>query len=200
MAASGRTRVGVYGGTFDPIHIAHLVAAVYSKAALGLDRVLLVVANEPWQKSARRDVTSAALRLEMVRAAVDGLDGIEASDAEIARGGPSYTVDTLEALRAAEPGADFVLIVGADVAAQLETWKRADALRSLASLGVVTRPGSPWPTLDAGWNVERIEIPALDISGEDLRARVAAGLPIDFLVPAGAIHFIRKHRLYIGAR
>ncbi|HEX7167817.1 MAG TPA: adenylyltransferase/cytidyltransferase family protein, partial [Acidimicrobiales bacterium] len=104
MAASQpgrRPRIGVLGGTFDPVHIAHLVSAVNVRAALGLDRVLLVVANEPWQKVGTRPISPAADRLAMVEAAVAGVDGVEASAIEIARGGPSYTADTIAALRSA---------------------------------------------------------------------------------------------------
>lgn len=192
------TRVGVFGGTFDPVHIGHLVVALNARHALQLDRVLFVVANEPWQKTGGRAVTPAAVRLEMVRAALDGIDGVEASAVEIERGGPTYTADTLATLAAADPDAELFLIVGTDVATQLDTWKRPEEIRERATLAVVNRPGSAWPTLD-GWRTTRVEIPALDVSSHELRDRVARGLPIDFLVPAGAIHCIREHALYASA-
>lgn len=194
-------RLGVFGGTFDPIHVGHLVAAVNARHALGLDRVLLVVANLPWQKSDRR-LTPAEDRYAMVAAAVAGVPGIEASRIEIDRGGDSFTADTLEQLAAEQPFRELFLIVGADVGVQLQqgTWRRPEVVRLLATLVVVDRPGAPEPVLDEGWRVERVAIPHLDISGSDLRARVAAGLPIDWLVPEAAIACIRAKDLYAGGR
>ncbi|MBV9255052.1 MAG: nicotinate-nicotinamide nucleotide adenylyltransferase, partial [Actinobacteria bacterium] len=117
-------KLGVLGGTFDPVHIGHLVAAVNARHTLDLDQVLLVVANVPWQKAGARVITPAPDRLAMVRAAVDDVDGLEASDLEIARGGESYTVDTLAELQRIHPGAELYLIVGADLVAELDTWER----------------------------------------------------------------------------
>src|SRR5215207_3168759 len=110
-------RIGVVGGTFDPPHIGHLSVVVEVRHALDLDRVAVVVANDPWQKRGSRAVTAASDRLAMVQAAVEGLDGIEADDREIRRGGPSYTVDTVEELQAEEPGAEVFVVVGSDAAA-----------------------------------------------------------------------------------
>jgi nicotinate-nucleotide adenylyltransferase len=182
-AHQGRERLGVLGGTFDPIHIAHLVVAVAARHALGLDRVVLVVAGDPWQKRATV-VASAADRLAMARAAVVGLDGVEVSAVEVDRPGPTYTIDTLRALAAADR--ELFLIVGADVAAGLDTWHEADAVRAAAGLVVVSRDG----------NEGGLRIPRLDISSSDLRDRVARGEPIDVLVPAGAVRVIRERRLY----
>jgi nicotinate-nucleotide adenylyltransferase len=182
-------RVGVLGGTFDPIHIAHLVAAVNARHALSLDRVLLVVANEPWQKVDEREVTPAADRLALVEAAVAGVEGLEASRVEIDRGGLSYTVDTLEALQA--PDRELFLIVGADV--DIDTWKRADDVRRLAQLVVVTRPGDAPPRRS---EATVVDIPALAISGSYLRERLAKGEPVDFLVPDRVLRCIRERGLY----
>ena len=184
-------RVGVYGGTFDPIHIAHLVAALSARHALGLDRVLLVVAGDPWQK---RDtvVASAPDRLAMARAAVEGLDGIEVSELEVERPGPAYTIDTLRALEAADR--ELYLIVGADVAAGIDGWHRADDVRAAATLVVVAREGNGAPPDGPG--VRSVPMPRLDVASSDLRARVARGEPIDVLVPAGAVRVIRERRLY----
>ena len=141
--ASGESmRIGVFGGTFDPIHVGHLVAAVNARHTLGLDRVLFVVANEPWQKVGDRPVSPALDRLTLVDAALGGVDGLEASRLEIDRGGPSYTVDTIEELRRLEPTADLYLIVGADVIAGLTTWERLDDVRRETTMVVVNRPGS----------------------------------------------------------
>ena len=191
-------RVGVLGGTFDPVHVGHLVVAVNARHAFALDRVLLVVANVPWQKAGRRAVTPAADRLAVVEAAVSGVPGLEASRLEIDRGGPSYTADTLAELAAAHPGAELFLVVGGDVAPELHTWERVEEVRALATLVVAHRPGARLPPLP-GWRVAELEGPALDISSTDLRARVAGGRPLDFLVPAAAIHEIRRRNLYCAA-
>jgi len=189
----------VFGGTFDPVHIGHLVAAVAARHALGLDRVLLVVANQPWQKH-DRSVSPAEHRLEMLGAAVAGIEGLEASALEIDRGGESYTVDTLEALTRAEPESDLFLVVGADVVADLPTWRRVGDVAGLATLVIVSRPGAPRTDPGPGWATERVDIPGLDVSASDLRERAAAGRPLDFLVPAPAIDVIRRLNLYAGGR
>ncbi len=185
------------GGTFDPVHTGHLVAAVDVRHALALDRVLLMVANAPWQKSARR-ITPATDRLAVVQAAVRGTPGVEASSIEIDRGGDSYTADTLEELRA--PGRDLFLIVGSDVAADLHTWRRPDVVAVLATLVVVTRGGLPDVHPGPPWRVEHVRIPKLDISSSDLRARAADGRPLEHLVPLPAIACIRERGLYAGDR
>lgn len=195
MAARGR-RTGVLGGTFDPPHIGHLLAALNVRHALGLDEVLLVVANDPWQKTADRPVTPAADRLAMVQAAVDGLEGLVASDLEIGRGGPSYMVDTLAELAAADPDGERFLVVGADAAAGLLTWDRADQLPGLATIVLVDRPGIECDAPPAGWPLRRVEIPRIELASTDLRARVADGRPLDLLVPAGVWSVIRDRRLY----
>lgn len=192
-------RVGVFGGTFDPIHIGHLVAATEVRAALDLDVVMLMVAAEPWQKVGVRTVSPAADRLAVARAAVDGLAGIEVSSAEIDRGGPTYTADTLAELQWAEPDAHVFLIVGADVAADLDSWMRLDEVRTSATLVVVGRPGSAVRTehlVADGWSVETVHIPALDVSSSDLRARRASDRPIDVMVPPAAVREIENRGLY----
>jgi nicotinate-nucleotide adenylyltransferase len=190
-------RLGVFGGTFDPIHIGHLVAAVNARHALRLDQVLMVVANQPWQK-ADRALAPARDRLSVVEAAVAGDEGLEASALEVERGGASYTADTLEELSESHARAELFLIVGADVAAELATWERVDDVRRLATLVVVNRTGAPEAEIDAGWRVAHVEIPALDVSSSALRDRVRAGLPLDHLVPRGAIDRIRRLGLYAG--
>ncbi|HEX2048480.1 MAG TPA: nicotinate-nucleotide adenylyltransferase [Acidimicrobiales bacterium] len=187
------------GGTFDPVHIGHLVAAVNVRHALALDRVLLVVANRPWQKSGR-PMTPAADRLAVVEAAVAGTDGVEASAVEIERGGETYTADTLEQLAAEDPDRELFLVVGADVAAELDTWRRTDVVARLATLAVVTRGGSPTVHVGPPWRVEHVRIPALEISSSDLRARAADGRPLEHLIPMPAITRIRERGLYSGRR
>jgi len=126
------------------------VAAVNVRHAVGLDRILLVVANAPWQKSGRR-ISPAADRLAVVEAAVAGTDGVEASGIEIDRGGESFTADTLEQLVAEEPDRELFLVVGADVATDLHTWRRPDVVARLATLVVVTRSGSPSVEVRPPW-------------------------------------------------
>ena len=167
--------------------------------ALRLDRVLLVVANQPWQKSGRA-ITPAADRLAVVEAAVAGTEGVEASALEIDRGGDSYTADTLEQLVEQGPGRELFLVVGADVAAELDTWRRTDVVARLATVVVVTRGGMAPVDVQPPWRVEQVTIPALEISSSDLRARAADGRPLDHLIPRPAIDCIRERGLYAGGR
>ncbi|MBW3626528.1 MAG: nicotinate-nucleotide adenylyltransferase [Actinobacteria bacterium] len=188
-------RIGVFGGTFDPIHVGHLVTAVNVRHALALDCVLLVVANDPWQK-ATLPVTPAAHRLAMVEAAVVGVEGIQASSIEIERGGVSYTADTLADLHRAHPGAELYVILGSDAAASLATWERIDEVLAASRLVVVTRPGPD----DAGppphWDHLVVEVPRLEVSSTDLRARFVDGRPLEWLVPEPVVHVIRQRGLY----
>ena len=184
------------GGTFDPPHIGHLVTAVNVRHALGLDQVLLVVANDPWQKTSHQRVTPAEDRLALVRAAVRDVDGVEPSDLEIRRGGTTYTADTLAELAAGEPDGELFLILGSDAAAGLPTWERPDEVRQRARIVVVTRPGAEQGTPPPGWDWTPVATPRIDVSSTELRARVADGRPIDFLAPAAVIECIRQRRLY----
>ena len=192
-------RLGLFGGTFDPPHVGHLVSAVNVRHELRLDRVLLMVANHPWQKSDRR-ITPAADRLAVVEAAVAGTVGVEASSIEIDRGGDSYTADTLEQLAAEDPERELFLVVGADVAADLHTWRRPEVVARLATLVVVSRGGAPAADPGPPWRVEHVRIPALEVSSSDLRARAAAGRPLDHLVPIPGIACIRERGLYARDR
>ena len=193
-AGVGGERIGVFGGTFDPIHVGHLVTAINVHHVLGLHRLLLVVANDPWQK-ADLPVTPASDRLAMVQAAVAEVDGLEASDLEITSGGPSYTADTLATLRRLHPGAHLYLILGSDAAALLPTWERVEEVRAAATLVVVTRPGSDALT-PAGWHHRVVEVPRLEVSSTDLRARVVDGRPLDWLVSPPVVRVIRRRGLY----
>jgi nicotinate-nucleotide adenylyltransferase len=189
-------RLGVFGGTFDPPHVGHLVTAVNVRHALALDRLLLVVANVPWQKVGERAVSPADDRLAMVESAVAGVEGLEVSRLEIDRGGPSYTADTLADLRRADADAELFLIVGSDAAAGLTTWERVDEVRDLCTVVVVDRPGTAGEHPPTGWRWDRVEVPRLDVSSTDLRARVADGRPLDFLLPPAVITCIRARGLY----
>lgn len=182
------------GGTFDPVHVGHLVAAVQAREQLSLRRVLLVVAGDPWQKRGTV-VASAEDRLAMVRAAVEGVAGLEACDVEVRRQGPSYTVDTLEAL-AAETRTLF-LIVGDDLLPSLATWHRPDRIAELCTLVVVDRERCRAADCgDQRWRVLRLEIPRLEVSSTDVRARIREGRSIEGLVPPGAVALIGQRRLY----
>jgi nicotinate-nucleotide adenylyltransferase len=193
-------RIGIFGGTFDPIHVGHLVAAVNAKHALALDRVIMMVANVPWQKAEVRGVTGAEERFALVQAAVGEVPGLEAGRQEIDRGGESYTADTLLSLSEERPDAELFVLVGWDVAGDLASWERIEDVQRLATLVIVNRPGAGRPRgLDGdGWRVEEVTVPNLEISSTDLRARAAEGRPLDYLVPEAAVHFIRAHGLYAG--
>lgn len=195
VRSGGGRRIGLFGGTFDPPHIGHLVAAIDARQALDLDVVLLVVAGEPWQKVGSRAISPAADRLAMVTAAVADVDGLEASDVEVRRTGPSYTVDTLDELRAAEPDAELFLILGNDAANGILTWERHAEVAARCRLVVVDRPGSPTPS-DDPYPWLRVDIPELEISSTELRERVAAGRSIEFLVPPGAAAVVADRGLY----
>jgi nicotinate-nucleotide adenylyltransferase len=187
--------LGIFGGTFDPIHVGHLVTAVNVRHSLELDRVLLVVAHDPWQKAGTVS-TAAADRLAMVEAAVVDVPGLEASDLELRRGDQSYTADTLATLRSQHPDAELHLILGSDAAAGLPTWERAEEVQRLATLVVVARPGSEGLLPPAGWTHRVLEVPRLDVSSTDLRARFADGRPLDYLVTAPVQRLIRERGLY----
>lgn len=197
---SRAVRLGVFGGTFDPVHVGHVVAAAAARHALALDRVLLVVANRPWQKEGERAISPAADRLAMVAAAVQSVEGLEPSALEIERGGPSYTADTVAELAAIHPGAELFLVVGADVAADLGTWARADALHDSVTLAVVGRAGTPPALPGPPWRSVAVEMPHLAVSSSDLRQRAVAGRPLDGLVPPGALTELRRRGLYAKGR
>lgn len=201
-------RIGLLGGTFDPPHAGHVAAARACCKELGLDRLLLVVANCPWQKVPDHAVTPAEDRFAMVAAAVEGLEGIEASRIEIDRGGPSYTVDTVEAVRAGAaargggPQAvpELFLVVGADLVGGLSTWERWQDLRSQVTLAVVTRPGTFPPPDPEGWRVVHVDGPGVDVSSSEVRRRLEHGLGVEGLLPEAVIGCIRRRGLYAVRR
>lgn len=200
----GIPRLGLFGGTFDPPHIGHLEVAMQVRSALSLDRVIMIVANQPWQKVGSRPISEPTDRLAMTRAAVAGLDGIEVSSMEIERGGPSFMIDTLEDLAGQFPGAELFLIVGADAAAGLHTWHRFDELAALATLVIVDRPGETDAADTSGWpmpwhdghGVRRLEIRTTDISSSQLRAALLEGAEDPGHLPEAVLTYIREHRMY----
>ncbi|MGH2808744.1 MAG: nicotinate-nucleotide adenylyltransferase [Actinomycetota bacterium] len=190
-------RIGVLGGTFDPIHVGHLIAASEAAHAFELGRVLFVPAARPWQKSSYSDPED---RFMMTMLAIEGHGHFAASRIELDRRGPTYTADTMMQLRDFY-GEDTSLyfIAGADAIANVGTWEKLDALRDLAEFIAVTRGGVATPELpdDARLpHIHDLTIPGVDISATDIRRRVAAGLPIDFLVPERVASYIRSHGLY----
>lgn len=188
-------RVGLLGGTFDPPHLGHLVVADQVLDQLRLDEVRLVVSNRPWQKVGSRRITPADRRLELVRLALDGTPGVVASAIELELGGASYTKVTIDALQEREPGTEWLVIVGSDAAAGLETWHRASELKAEQRFVVVNRPGAT-DDPPSGWRVERVEVPALDVSSTELRRLVAAGRSIRHLTPEPVVQRLAAWGIY----
>ena len=185
-------RRGILGGTFDPPHLAHLVAGETAFRQLELDVVTFIPAGSPWQK-AGRTVTDAAHRWEMTRLAVTGVDYFEADDREIRREGWTFTIDTL----AEFPDDDLVLILGSDAAAGLPTWHRSDEVVAKAVVAVMPRPGTDRSAVDmTGDSMVWLEAPALEVSGTRLREIRAGGGSIRFLVPEPVNAYIGANGLY----
>lgn len=191
-------RVGLFGGTFDPIHHGHLAAAWNVRQLLELDEVWLVVANDPWQKSGDRRITPAATRLDWVRQAVEGFDGLEASAVEIEAGGASYTFDTITTLRERHPDVTWSVIVGTDVVADLDTWHRAADLRDAIEIVAVHRPGGAERPAPKSWTVRHVDIPPLDLSSTQLRELAAAGRLLHFLVPSMVADEVASSGAYLS--
>lgn len=188
-------RVGLFGGTFDPPHVGHLVTAVNVRHALNLDLVVLMVAHDPWQKSSGRGVTRALDRLALVEAAVSNVEGLVAGRDEIDRGGPSFTADTLQTMSLKYPDAQLFTIVGDDAAAGLPTWERVESVVAQSQLVVVDRPGVS-VQLPTQFEWLRVESPRLEVSSTDLRARFTDGRPLDYLLTAPVLTEIEKRGLY----
>jgi nicotinate-nucleotide adenylyltransferase len=197
-AASGHVRrLGVMGGTFDPVHNGHLVAASEVAALFALDEVLFVPSGQPWQK-ADRAVSAAEDRYLMTFLATAGNPQFTVSRADIDRGGLTYTIDTLRELRAQYPAAELFFITGADALAQILTWRDVHELFSLAHFVGVTRPGYLL-SFDASLPADAVsllEVPALAISSSDIRARVGRDAPIWYLTPDAVVRYIAKRGLY----
>jgi nicotinate-nucleotide adenylyltransferase len=186
---------GLLGGSFDPVHFGHLIAADRAAEALGLERVLFVpCARQPLK--AGGPVASGAHRQAMLELAIAGHPGFAVETLELARPGPepSYTVDTLHALRDRWPGERLVLLLGADAAADLRRWRAVDEVVRLAEVAALTRPGAP--EVASGLVRYVVATPAIEISASDIRARCLAGKSIRFLVPDAVAAYIARHRLY----
>ncbi len=187
------------GGTFDPIHHGHLVAASEVQSLFGLDEVVFVPTGRPWQK-AEREVSRAEHRYLMTVVATASNPRFTVSRVDIDRPGPTYTIDTLRDLSRQRPGAELFFITGADALAQILSWKDADELFELAHFVGVTRPGYPLSETGPADRVTLQEVPAMAISSTDCRERVAAGEPVWYLVPDGVVQYINKYALYADRR
>lgn len=193
-------KIGVLGGTFDPIHVGHLAAAHAAMECGGLDEVLFIPTGEPPHRSGV--VANARDRMEMCRLAIAGEERFEVSDLEVRRGGLSYTVDTIRELTRLHPDDRFFLILGWDAAKLFSTWREPREIRSLASVIVVTRPGSGPPSgsameaagLGASDSICERETP--DISGSELREKIARGEPVGDCLPPAVERYVAEHRLY----
>jgi nicotinate-nucleotide adenylyltransferase len=191
-------RLGVMGGTFDPVHHGHLVAASEVQSLFSLDEVAFVPSGQPWQKAGRL-VSPAEHRYLMTVIATASNPHFWVSRVDIDRPGPTYTIDTLRDLSVQHPDAELFFITGADALEQILSWKDVDELFGLAHFVGVTRPGyvlsDDHLPRDA---VSLVEVPAMAISSSACRERVLAGRPVWYLVPDGVVQYIGKHRLYRG--
>jgi len=187
-------RIGVMGGTFDPIHHGHLVAASEVAHSFDLDEVVFVPTGEPWQK---QQVTASEHRYLMTVIATASNPRFTTSRVDIERAGPTYTKDTLRDLKRERPDAELFFITGADAVAQILSWRDHDELWDLAHFVAVSRPGHVLSTEGLPSHVvSQLEVPALTISSTDCRARVLDGEPVWYLVPDGVVQYIAKHHLY----
>lgn len=194
MSVTRAPRIGVMGGTFDPIHHGHLVAASEVAQSFDLDEVVFVPTGRPWQKA---DVTESEHRYLMTVIATASNPQFTVSRVDIDRAGPTYTIDTLRDLQRERPGAELFFITGADAVAQILGWRNHQELWDLAHFVAVSRPGHVLTTEGLpSDNVSQLEIPALSISSTDCRDRVRRGHPVWYLVPDGVVQYIAKHHLY----
>jgi nicotinate-nucleotide adenylyltransferase len=187
----------VFGGTFDPPHIGHVAVARQLAETGDLDEVVWIPSRRPPHKP-DDGVAPPSLRLEMVKAVTEGEEGQKWSDLELAREGPSYTVDTLRALRSEYPGVDLVLILGTDQFAELSTWREPEEVARLASLWILAREGQDPGDVDLGVEVEwtPARVSRVDVSSSDVRRRIREGEPFHHLIPACVAEVIERERLY----
>jgi len=192
------TRIGLFGGSFDPVHNAHVALARLALEHLQLDELRWIPAGQPWQKS--REMTPASDREAMVALAIDGEPRFKLERCELERRGPSYMLDTVREVQAALPGAQWFLVLGQDQYAGLHTWHGWQELLRLVTLAVANRPGATPSVNPEVMRVAHREValPMMDISSTGIRQRIAAGQPIDDLVPAAVARYIDRHHLYRG--
>ena len=195
-AVNDRRRVGVFGGTFDPPHIAHVVLAAAAIEQLDLDELIVTVAGVPWQKVGDRSVSPADVRLAMASAAFAPVDDVVVSDIEVRRSGNSYTIDTLESLDS--PNTDLVLLLGSDAAQGLDTWERHDEIAERSTIAVFPRRGYESAVPPEGFAYQLLDLPGMEISSTDIRNRAASARPIVGLVPEAVRRIVFEHRLYVA--
>jgi nicotinate-nucleotide adenylyltransferase len=187
-------RLGIFGGSFDPPHLGHLLPVIDAKEALGLDTVRFIPAGEQPFKAGRASA-SGLHRLAMTERLVHGIPGMVADRSEIDRGGLSYSVETVAQVADAHPHDELVLLLGADAYALFEQWREPDRIRSMAEIAVLVRGGDPKPSV-SGERVQVLETRRVDISSTELRARVASGRTIRGFVPDAVADYVAEHRLY----
>lgn len=197
-------RIGIYGGTFDPVHLGHLLLAETCREQCHLDRVIFIPAGIPPHKQGR-ELTAGPLRAEMLEFAVAGQPEFSVDRSEIRRGGPSFTVETLRTLRLEHPGDELFFLMGADSLAEFSLWKEPREIATLASLIVVNRGTQAPPELeplvpllgaDAIGRIQRVTMPGIDISASDLRRRAQAGLSLRYRLPRAVERFIIERKVY----
>jgi nicotinate-nucleotide adenylyltransferase len=188
-------RIGLFGGSFDPVHNAHLALARSALRELALDEVRWIPAGQPWQKT--RSLTDAVHREAMVALAIEGEPRFMLDPIELRRPGPSYMLDTVRALQAAHSGAQWFLLLGQDQHAGLPSWHGANELVKLVTLAVAERPGAPQGVHDRSLaGVRPVPLPSMDVSSTEVRERCAAGQPIGHLVPENVASYIEERGLY----
>jgi nicotinate-nucleotide adenylyltransferase len=191
-------RIGLFGGSFDPVHNAHVALARLALAELALDELRWVPAGQPWQKT--RPMTPAVHREAMVRLAIEGTPHFVLDRCELERSGPSYTLDTVRKLQAAEPEARWFLVIGQDQYAAFHTWHGWHELLGRITLAIANRPDAPLAAAPKVLQVPHaaVSLPMMDVSSTDIRERIHAGLTITDLVPQAVARYIDQHHLYQG--
>ena len=204
MVVETNMKIGIMGGTFNPIHTGHLLLAEYAKETCGLDKILFIPTGNSYMKD-QSEILGGQVRLKMVDMAIEDIEDFESSDIEIIREGNTYTCDTLEELKKLYPSAKFYFLTGADSFLNLHKWRNPDKILEQATLVVVTRDGASQETLEKqreyllerfGGEVIIVEFPTIDISSSDIRKRIKEGKSIRFQVPERVWEFISKNNLY----
>jgi nicotinate-nucleotide adenylyltransferase len=197
MTGRRQVRIGILGGTFNPVHLGHLLIAQDALEQVGLDEVTFIPCAIPPHKTAP-DLVNARDRLAMLRLALRGQGAFTLNDLELRRGGASYSIDTVTALRQRQPGAMFYFIIGADSLGKLDQWKEIGRLATLCTFVVVARPGCEPVPLPRGVRCRFVRGHACEIASRDIRARLSQGRGIRYLVPDAVLRYIERHKLYQG--